>query len=204
MKCGKVVAVCKSEAVGTSKSPVTCGVFKVNHGLIGDAHAGLNTIREVSLLAIESINRFNQQGYSFKAGDFAENVTTEGIELPKLPVGSRLRIGKRVTMEITQIGKKCHSKCAIYKEVGRCIMPKEGIFARVIDGGEIKPGDVIDLQSGDTELSRLKYQLWMLESRFAETQSKTEANADYRNELIWLSQDINRVISRIKELETSS
>jgi MOSC domain-containing protein YiiM len=176
----------------------------VNHGLIGDAHAGLNTIREVSLLAVESITKFNQKGYSFKPGDFAENITTEGVELTKLPVGSRLRIGKQVTMEITQIGKKCHSKCAIYKEVGRCIMPKEGIFARVVDGGEIKPGDVIDSHCMNNELSRLKDQLCALESQFAETQSKSEANADYRNELIWLSQDINRLMSRIKKLEGSS
>ena len=102
-------------------------------------------MREVSLLALESITRFNQKGYGFKPGDFAENITTEGIELPVLPVGSRLEIGSEVVLEITQIGKKCHLKCDIYKEVGRCIMPKEGVFAAVIRGGEMKQGDQIKL-----------------------------------------------------------
>lgn len=142
----KVIAVCKSETTGTSKMPVACGVFRVRHGMVGDSHAGLDRVREVSLLALESINRFNQKGYSFKPGDFAENVTTEGIELPILLVGSRLEIGSEVILEITQIGKKCHLKCDIYKEVGKCIMPKEGIFAAVIRGGEMKPGDIITLQ----------------------------------------------------------
>ncbi|MCX5997052.1 MAG: MOSC domain-containing protein [Chloroflexi bacterium] len=142
---GKVVAVCKSEATGTSKIPVACGIFRVGHGLVGDSHAGLDRVREVSLLALESITRFNQKGYVFKPGDFAENITTEGIELPLLPVGSRLEIGSEVVLEITQIGKKCHLKCDIYKEVGRCIMPKEGVFAAVIMGGEMKQGDQIKL-----------------------------------------------------------
>lgn len=141
----KVIAVCTSEATGTSKKPIACGVFRVGHGLVGDSHAGLDRVREVSLLAWESIDRFNRQGYSFRPGDFAENITTEGIELPLLPVGSRLEVGGEVLLEVTQIGKKCHLKCDIYKEVGRCIMPKEGIFAAVVRGGEIRAGAPIKL-----------------------------------------------------------
>ncbi len=149
---GKIIAVCRSEVTGTSKLSITCGIFKVDHGLVGDAHAGLDRVREVSLLAAESIDRFNQQGHSFKPGDFAENITTTGVKLTSLPIGSRLKIGEGVIFEVTQIGKKCHSKCAIYKEVGKCIMPKEGIFARVVRGGEVKPGDQISLISAGSNM----------------------------------------------------
>ena len=140
-----VIAVCFSELTGTGKKPVSSGLFQENIGLVGDAHAGLNPIREVSLLANESITRFNENGHNCKPGDFAENLTTEGIELFTLPVGSRLQVGRSVQLEVTQIGKKCHSGCAIFKEVGKCIMPREGIFARVVQGGEVKPGDRISL-----------------------------------------------------------
>ncbi len=197
---GKVVAVCRSEVTGTSKVAITCGIFEIDHGLVGDAHAGLDRVREVSLLAVESIERFNQQGHSFKPGDFAENITTAGVKLTGLPIGSRIEIGEGVIFEVTQIGKKCHTKCAIYQEAGKCIMPKEGIFARVISGGEVKPGDKIELLNDQPELSKLREQLRVLEKQFAETQRKTEANSDYRNALIWMSQDINRITSRIKAL----
>jgi len=140
-----VIAVCRSDAKGVCKAPVASAVFKVGTGLEGDAHAGGDAVREVSLLALESIAKMNCGGREFKPGDFAENITTSGIELASLAIGTRLQAGGEVTLEITQIGKKCHSGCAIFKEVGNCIMPKEGVFARVIAGGTIRPGDQIQL-----------------------------------------------------------
>ena len=142
-----VIAVCMSAAKGVSKAPVAAAVFKVGVGLEGDAHAGGDAVREVSLLAMESIGKMNSDSREFKPGDFAENITTSGIELASLPVGTRLQAGNEVMLEITQIGKKCHSGCAIFKEVGNCIMPKEGVFARVIRGGTIRPGDEIKVLS---------------------------------------------------------
>jgi MOSC domain-containing protein YiiM len=141
----EVIAVCMSEHKGTRKTPVDVGVLKIATGLIGDAHAGSPPQREVSLLAIESIQKMNAQGYAFKAGDFAENLTTEGLNLPVLPIGTRLQVGDEVVLEITQIGKKCHTKCAIYQDVGKCIMPKEGVFGKVISGGSVKAGDKIKI-----------------------------------------------------------
>ncbi len=138
-----VIAVCSSDAKGISKKPVDSASFKVGIGMVGDAHAGGDKVREVSLLAVESIGKMNTGGRIFQPGDLAENITTSGIVLPSLPVGTRLQVGSEVKFEITQIGKKCHSGCAILKEVGRCIMPKEGVFARVIRGGIIRPGDEI-------------------------------------------------------------
>jgi MOSC domain-containing protein YiiM len=140
-----VVAVCMSTVKGVSKVPVASAVFKVGIGLQGDAHAGGDAVREVSLLALESIAKMNGGGREFKPGDFAENITTSGIGLATLPVGTRLQAGDEVTLEITQIGKKCHSGCAIFKEVGNCIMPKEGVFATVIKEGTIRKGDTIQV-----------------------------------------------------------
>jgi len=140
-----VIAVCRSDAKGVRKAPVASAVFKVGVGLEGDAHAGGDAVREVSLLAVESISKMNGGGREFKPGDFAENITTSGIELASLPVGTKLQAGNEVMLEITQIGKKCHSGCAVMKEVGSCIMPKEGVFARVINGGAIRPGDGIQV-----------------------------------------------------------
>ena len=138
-----VIAVCSSDAKGVSKKPVDAAFFKVGIGMEGDAHAGGDKVREVSLLALESIGKMNTGERIFHPGDFAENITTRGIVLPSLPVGTRLQVGSEVRFEITQIGKKCHSGCAIMKEIGRCIFPKEGVFARVIRGGIIRPGDEI-------------------------------------------------------------
>jgi len=140
-----VIAVCRSDTKGVGKLPISAASFKVGVGLEGDAHSGGDAVREVSLLAMESIGKMNREGREFKPGDFAENITTSGIELACLPVGTRLQAGSEVTLEITQIGKKCHSGCAIFKEVGNCIMPKEGVFARVLKGGTIRPGDEIRL-----------------------------------------------------------
>lgn len=137
----KVVSINKSEKKGTVKTPQDQGLFIENYGLEGDAHAG-NRHRQVSLLAQESIDKMRESLPQIKEGDFAENITTEGLVLYNLPVGTRLELGETL-MEVTQIGKDCHQGCAIKNEVGRCIMPTEGIFARVLRGGLIKKGDEI-------------------------------------------------------------
>jgi len=116
--------------------------LKQNHGILGDAHAG-DWHRQVSLLAIESIHKMQKMGLDVDTGDFAENITTEGIDLVALPIGSRLRIGETL-LEVTQIGKECHTRCAIYHQVGDCVMPKEGAFAKVINDGVVAAGDSIE------------------------------------------------------------
>ncbi len=141
---GKVVAVNISEKKGVPKRTVEQGEFRVDHGLVGDAHAG-NWHRQVSLLGIESINKMKALGIEgLCTGKFAENLTTEGIELYKLPVGTRMRIGGTL-QEVTQIGKECHTKCAIFHQVGSCVMPTEGIFTKVLEDGTIKAGDEIEI-----------------------------------------------------------
>lgn len=139
----KIIAVCKSRQKGTRKGIVPGGILKEDYGLVGDAHAHGNTHRQVSLLSTESINKMRALGLDIGPGDFAENLTCEQIDLVSLSVGTRLSIGKEAIVEVTQIGKECHSGCAIYRQVGRCIMPKEGVFARVIRGGLVKAGDTI-------------------------------------------------------------
>ncbi len=138
----KVVAVCRSDKKGTPKQVIPEGRFEVNYGLADDAHADCNTHRQVSFMAIESIERMRALGIDVVPGSFAENITTEGIDLVSLPVGTRINIGGAL-FEVTQIGKECHTGCAIFRQVGKCIMPKEGVFARVIRGGKVKPGDEI-------------------------------------------------------------
>lgn len=137
----KVVAVCVSKNKGERKAPVESVELVVNHGIAGDAHAG-EWHRQVSLLARESIAKMQQMGLAVDAGDFAENITTEGIDLPSLAIGTRLAIGPAL-LEITQIGKECHTRCAIFYQAGDCVMPKEGIFARVLTGGTVAAGDSI-------------------------------------------------------------
>lgn len=139
----KVIAVCKSEKKQTKKINVGYASLKENYGIIGDAHSSCNTHRQISLLAIESINKMRDLGLNVNPGDFAENLTTEGIDLVVLPIGTKLFVGDEVILEVTQIGKECHTRCAIYEQAGDCIMPKEGIFARVIKGGEVKIEDEI-------------------------------------------------------------
>lgn len=138
----KIVAVCLSLNKGERKTPAARVELRENHGIIGDAHAG-DWHRQVSLLARESIEKMRAMGLDVTNGDFAENLTTEGINLPALPIGTQLKIGECL-MEITQIGKECHDRCAIYHQAGDCVMPKEGIFAKVLSGGTIAPGDVIE------------------------------------------------------------
>ena len=137
----KVVAVCISENKGERKKPVAAVELRENHGIVGDGHAG-EWHRQVSLLAQESIDKMRAMGLDVNAGDFAENITTTGIDLVSLPIGTRLQVGQAL-MEVTQIGKECHTRCAIYYQAGDCVMPKEGIFAKVITGGMVKPGDEI-------------------------------------------------------------
>jgi MOSC domain-containing protein YiiM len=139
----KVKAVCTSEKTGTRKEPVAGGFLEQDFGLTGDAHADRNTHRQVSLLAIESINKMRVLGYNVNPGDFGENLTTEGIDLAALPVSTRLLVGNDGLLEITQIGKECHTGCAIFLQTGKCIMPKEGVFARVIAGGPVRPEDPV-------------------------------------------------------------
>jgi MOSC domain-containing protein YiiM len=140
----RIVAVCISQQKGTKKEAVEEGLVQEDFGLAGDAHADGGTHRQVSLLAVESINKMRSLGFDIGPGDFAENLTCEGVELVSLPVGTRLAVGKEVILEISQIGKECRSGCAIYRQIGRCIMPREGVFARVIRGGAVRAGDTIE------------------------------------------------------------
>ncbi len=139
----QLLAVCISKNKGERKTPVAQVELRTDHGIIGDAHAG-NWHRQVSLLAKESIDKMRALGLDVDNGDFAENLTTEGIELPKLPIGTRLQIGESL-LEVTQIGKECHNRCAIYYQAGDCVMPKEGIFAKVLKEGTLKPGDAVTI-----------------------------------------------------------
>jgi MOSC domain-containing protein YiiM len=142
-----VLAVCKSKDKGTKKKPVESGLIKEEFGLVDDAHADCTTHRQISLLAEESIDKMRQMGLKVGPGDFAENLTTKGIDLPALPIGTRLLVGNDVLLEVSQIGKECHTRCAIFQQVGTCVMPLEGVFARVIRGGVVKPGDSIKVKS---------------------------------------------------------
>ncbi|MDP3112291.1 MAG: MOSC domain-containing protein [Thermodesulfovibrionales bacterium] len=149
---GKVISVNVSSKKGVRKKPVPEISLRINYGIEGDAHASSEWHRQVSLLAIESIKKMQALGLNVKPGDFAENITTEGINLPELPLGTRMTIGE-IELEVSQIGKECHTRCAIYYQAGDCVMPKEGIFVKVLKGGKIKEGDVIKIQD-----SKLKIQ----------------------------------------------
>ncbi len=141
---GTIKAISVSQKRGTQKTNIPQAEFRVGFGIVGDAHAA-SWHRQVSLLAVESINKMIEMGAKVSPGDFAENITTEGIELPMLPVESKFKVGKDVELEITQIGKECHSRCEIFEQVGDCVMPREGIFAKVTKGGLIKVGDIIEV-----------------------------------------------------------
>jgi len=138
-----VIAVCQSSKKGIKKEAIAEGFFKEDYGLVSDAHAGSD--RQVSLLAIESVDKMRGMGLDLNPGDFAENITTEGIDLVSLPIGTRILIGDNVTLEMTRIGKECHAACAIRRQVGDCIMPREGVFARVVKSGLVKPGDRVTI-----------------------------------------------------------
>ena len=139
---GQVIAVCISASKGERKTPVAAVELQEEHGIVGDAHAG-SWHRQVSLLAKESIDKMRALGLDVTTGDFAENLTTEGVDLLALPIGTRLSVGE-AELQVTQIGKECHTRCAIYYQAGDCVMPKEGIFARVLRGGTVRPGDMVE------------------------------------------------------------
>ena len=147
MSQGKVIAVCISEKKGTQKTQVPYIKLVPEWGIEGDAHAG-KWHRQVSLLALEKIKAFREKGADVDFGAFGENIIVEGFDLRALPVGTRFRIGDAL-LELTQIGKECHSHCAIYHQVGDCIMPREGVFTVVLEGGEVKAGDEIELIEAD-------------------------------------------------------
>ncbi|MBI5212925.1 MAG: MOSC domain-containing protein [Nitrospirae bacterium] len=142
---GRIVSINISEKKGMRKKPVEEAVINENSGIEGDAHASDKWHRQVSLLALESVKKMQDMGLNVKPGDFAENITTEGLDLPSLPLGTRMKIGKDVIGEVSQIGKECHTKCAIYQQAGDCVMPKEGIFIKVLKGGKIKVGDEVSV-----------------------------------------------------------
>lgn len=139
---GKVLAVNISEKKGEKKKNIGKAVLVEDFGMQGDAHGG-PWHRQVSLLSQESVNKMRAKGADVGFGDFAENLTIEGIELFTLPIGTRMQVGEDIEVEVTQIGKECHQGCAIRQQVGDCVMPREGIFVRVLKGGEVKAGDEI-------------------------------------------------------------
>jgi cyclic pyranopterin phosphate synthase len=142
---GKIISINISTRKGEKKTSVQSAVLKENHGIVGDAHAG-DWHRQVSLLAAESVDKMRGRGIELHPGDFAENLTIEGIDLKGLKIGQRLKIGSEAILEITQIGKECHNGCAIKQQVGDCVMPREGVFAKVVVGGEIKTGDQVNFE----------------------------------------------------------
>ncbi|MDD2498082.1 MAG: MOSC domain-containing protein [Desulfitobacteriaceae bacterium] len=145
---GEIIAVCTSEKKGMRKKNVGEGMLVEEFGIDNDAHGG-PWHRQVSLLAMESIEKMRAKGLDVGPGDFAENLTTTGIELVSLPIGTKLKIGSTALCEVTQIGKECHNRCAIYYQAGDCVMPREGIFIKVIKGGPVKIGDKIEVSTND-------------------------------------------------------
>ncbi len=141
----KIVAVCSSEKKGQRKKAIKEGILKENYGLVGDAHADSSWHRQVSMLSQSSVDKMRALGVDVGPGDFAENLTIEGMELFTLPIGTRFSVGQDIILEMTQIGKECHDHCAIYKQVGTCIKPTEGIFTRVIKGGRVRSGDELKI-----------------------------------------------------------
>ena len=167
---GRVISVNLSEKKTVRKQRFERGTLVFDRGFAGDAHAG-DWHRQVSLLSIESIDSMRAKGLEVGPGDFAENITTEGIDVMTLPVGSVIRIGDQVVLEVSQIGKVCHTKCAIYYQAGDCVMPREGIFAVVREAGDVTVGDKIQIASlGDGTCERSP------EDSLAESESVRAAN----------------------------
>ncbi|MBR4428518.1 MAG: MOSC domain-containing protein [Clostridia bacterium] len=140
---GRITAICVSERKGTQKHYIEQAELKVDHGIVGDAHAG-NWHRQVSLLNKEKIDAFKSRGAKVNDGAFGENIIVEGIDFRTLPIGTRYRCGD-VLLEMTQIGKECHDHCAIYAAMGDCIMPREGVFCKVLQGGVLHVGDDLEI-----------------------------------------------------------
>jgi MOSC domain-containing protein YiiM len=143
----KVISINISDKKGIRKKPVEEAVLRTDYGIEGDAHSSSSWHRQVSLLALESIKKMQDMGLDVHPGDFAENITTEGIDLISLPIGTRIRLGEAIIGEVSQIGKECHTRCAIYYQAGDCVMPKEGIFIKVISGGTIRVNDPISVSN---------------------------------------------------------
>jgi MOSC domain-containing protein YiiM len=146
----KIVSIATSKKKGIQKVTVEEAFLKKEHGLEGDAHAG-TWHRQVSFLASEEIDKAREKGLEVTFGDFAENIATTGVDWKNIPVGSRVRLGQNALLEITQIGKECHNRCAIYYKAGDCIMPREGVFARVLQEGKIRCGDPISIEEHTDE-----------------------------------------------------
>ncbi len=149
---GRLLSVCLSRRKGIPKEPVGQGRLLPEHGLEGDAHAG--TGRQVSLLCQASADKVRAQGLAIAPGDFAENLLVGGLRPEDLPLGATFRVGETVLLEVTQIGKECHRGCAIREATGDCVMPREGIFARVVEGGVVRPGDTVRPVHGTTKNAR--------------------------------------------------
>lgn len=145
LNMGKILSINISEKKGVRKKPVAEVLLKADYGIEGDAHASSEWHRQVSLLATESIKKMQDLGLKVTSGDFAENITTSGVDLVSLPLGTKMNIGDEAEVEVSQIGKECHTRCAIYYQAGDCVMPKEGIFVKVLKGGRIREGDTIEV-----------------------------------------------------------
>jgi len=144
----RVISLNTSDKKGVRKKPVEVVEILADFGIKGDAHASGTWHRQVSLLAMESIRKMQAKGLDVGPGDFAENITTEGIDLVSLPVGTRLQLGTEIEAEVTQIGKTCHNRCAIYYQAGDCVMPNEGIFVKILQGGFLRTDDPVRLAAG--------------------------------------------------------
>ncbi len=144
---GTVKAVCTSEIKGIQKSEAACVELRPDWGIEHDAHAG-KWHRQVSLLGYEQVERFKALGADVVNGSFGENIIVEGFDLKTLPVGTRLRLGDSL-LELSQIGKQCHAHCAVYHKMGDCIMPREGVFCKVLEGGTVKAGDVVSIEAAE-------------------------------------------------------
>lgn len=140
----KIVSIAVSKKKGTRKTCIDSAELMPDHGIIGDAHAG-DWHRQISFLALESIEKAKSKGLDVTFGDFAENICTLGVDWVNMPIGTRVRLGADVRLEITQIGKECHNRCAIYYQAGDCIMPREGVFAKVLDGGTVRVNDPVTI-----------------------------------------------------------
>jgi MOSC domain-containing protein YiiM len=140
----KILAVCVSKEKGIQKDNIGSALVRADHGIEGDAHSG-PWHRQVSLLADESIEKMRKKGIALTYGDFGENIVTQGIDLLSMGIGSTLKLGDSVVGEVSQIGKVCHDRCAIYHQTGDCIMPREGIFLKILAGGKISEGDQIEI-----------------------------------------------------------
>jgi MOSC domain-containing protein YiiM len=157
---GSIVSINISENKGERKTPVYEAVINENYGIVGDAHSSSEWHRQVSLLAIECIDKMRDLGLDVNPGDFAENITTKGLDLLAFPLGTKIGIGREVIGEVSQIGKECHTRCAIFYQAGDCVMPKEGIFVKVLKGGSIVAGDTIEVSlpqlSGSSDTGMVK------------------------------------------------